>query len=315
MNPKDKPVKICLVDMNNGYANQSTRCFKRIVDAFTARIHELNPNLPVLFSHVQPRNKGELPELDTDIVLSSGGPGSPFDGWEDAWSVGYRKYLDYIIEQNALSPEDSPKLFAVCYSFELACEHLGVAKMKLRRDGTKFGIMPAYITTLGQQMPYLFPFGDRIFAFENRDWEAVDFDEGRLRELGGTLLARESRPGLHDKGEAVVAINFSPGITGTQFHPEADRRGVLTWVNNPEQAARFKKVYGELTYDRMVKTVENPRRVARTFSLLIPTWLTLQFNRLSGPRHYKAIDAPEQDMSAFNNDGAENADKSPEAAS
>lgn len=299
MNLKEKPVKICLIDMNNGVANQSTRCFRRIVDAFKGRIREMNPRLTVHFEHLQPRNLGELPDLDTDIILSSGGPGSPFDGWNEPWGTGYRALLDHIIEQNRVSPADSPKLFAVCYSFELACEHLGVARMQLRRDGTKFGVMPAYITSLGQQMPYLFPFADRLFAFENRDWEAVDLDEARLRELGGTLLARESRPGLSDKGEALVAFHFAPGITGTQFHPEADRQGVLTWVQNPEQAARFKKVYGELTYDRMVKTLDNPKRVARTFAMLIPTWLTLQFNRLAGARGYKALDAPEQDMESF----------------
>ena len=81
-------LKVCLVDMNNGVANQATRCFRRLVDGFSKRVREANPSLDVVFKHVQPRNLGELPDADTDLLLSSGGPGAPTDGYEDPWSTG-----------------------------------------------------------------------------------------------------------------------------------------------------------------------------------------------------------------------------------
>ena len=90
-------VRVCLVDMNNGVANQATRCFRRIVDAFGKRVRETNPTLELVFKHVQPRNLGELPSHDDDLVLSSGGPGSPFDGYDDPWCTGYRAFLDWVV--------------------------------------------------------------------------------------------------------------------------------------------------------------------------------------------------------------------------
>ncbi len=51
-------------------------------------------------------------------------------------------------------------------------------------------------TPEGQRHPLLTAFGDRLFAFEHRNWEAVDLDEPLLRKLGGALLARESRDGV-----------------------------------------------------------------------------------------------------------------------
>src|SRR5437764_800046 len=92
------PLRICLVDMNNGVANQATRCFRRITDAFTKRVKLANPGIDVTFRHVQPRNLGELPEGEPDIVLSSGGPGDPSDGFDDPWCTGFRKFLDDALE-------------------------------------------------------------------------------------------------------------------------------------------------------------------------------------------------------------------------
>ena len=142
-------------------------------------------------------------------------------------------------------------------------------------------------------------FADRLFAFENRFWEAVEPDEARMRELGTRILARESRPGKSDKGTGLMGLDFAPGICGTQYHPEADRQGVMTWVNNPETAEEFKKVYGEPLYKRMVKTVDDPQRVARTFALQIPGWLTERFNIIAAVRGLKPLTPPIQRMDEF----------------
>src|SRR5258706_9975764 len=132
---------VCLVDMNNGVPNQATRCFKSIVESFRKHVATTNPDLDVQLAHVQPRNLGELPPDNVDLMLSSGGPGSPFDGYEDAWCTGYRKVLDRITDANRKSPEHSPKALLVCHSFELGILHFGVGQMQ-RRSSLKFGLMP-----------------------------------------------------------------------------------------------------------------------------------------------------------------------------
>ncbi|MEW5855646.1 MAG: hypothetical protein AB2A00_43125 [Myxococcota bacterium] len=290
-------LKLCLVDMNNGVANEATRCFRRISDAFQARVRAANPRLETSLKHVQPRNLGELPGEDMDLVLSSGGPGSPYDGYEDPWCTGYRKFVDSVIERSLQRAATAPGLLVVCHSFEIVVSHLQVAKLQ-PRDKRKFGVMPAYMTPEGMRSPLLSPFGDRLFAFEHRNWEAVDLDEKRLRELGGQLLARESRDGV-SKGRGLMAFKFAPGVEGTQFHPEADRAGVVAWINKPDMAAAFKDAYGDYTYEQMIDTLADPTRLARTFALLIPGWLTREFNRLAAARGWQPLGPPVQDMTEF----------------
>ena len=292
------PLRLCLVDMNNGVANEATRCFRRLFDGFVHRVRAVNPDLPVTFKHVQPRNLGELPEENADLVLSSGGPGSPHDGFEDPWCVGYRKFLDGVLETNLRAPEGAPQVFVVCHSFEIAINHFKVAEMT-KREQLKFAIMPAYPTEEGMADPLFAPFGERLFVWEHRRWQAVNMNERRLDALGGKLLCRESRPGRTDKGEAVVGFRFAPGIVGTQFHPEADRPGVMAWINRPEHAADLRDAYGNALYERMIKTLDDPTRLARTYALLIPTWLQHSFNQLARVRGLKPIAPPEQDMREF----------------
>jgi GMP synthase-like glutamine amidotransferase len=292
-------LKICYVDMCNGVANQAGRCFRRLVDGLKARAVAANPGLEFSFTHVQPRNLGELPKRDADLVLSSGGPGSPFDGYEDPWCTGYRDFLDFVVEKNTKDAAHAPKVLAVCHSFELATIHFKVAQMVLRPAGRKFGVMPAYPTPDGLKSLLFAPFGDRLFVWEHRHWEAIDLDQKRLDELGGKLLARESRPERTDKGTALLAFDFAPGIVGTQFHPEADRQGLMVWVYSEEQATEFKKVYGEALYQRMIKTLDDPTRVARTFALFVPGWLTDRFNGWAKVQGLATLPPPNQDLTEF----------------
>jgi GMP synthase-like glutamine amidotransferase len=290
-------LKLCLVDMNNGVKNEATRCFKRLFESFTLAVREANPGLDVRLRHVQPRNLGELPGQDADLILSSGGPGSPFDGYEDPWCTGYRHFLDSVVERNLQAPGQAPGVFVVCHSFEIAVNHFQVATMS-KREALKFGVFPSYPTEVGQRTLFE-AFGDRLFTWEHRSWEALDLDVRRLSELGGKLLATESREGGVDKGQAVTALHFAPGIVGTQFHPEADRPGVIAWINRSEHAAALRDAYGNSLYERMMKTLADPTRLGKTFALLIPGWLTRRFNRLADERGLRPIAPPVEDMRQF----------------
>ncbi len=292
------PLRVCLVDMNNGVTNQATRCFRRLVDAFSTRVRAKNPDLEISFKHVQPRNLGELPAEDEDLVLSSGGPGSPFDGYDEPWCTGYRAFLDRVVEENVARPATAVKVFVVCHSFELAVVHFKVAEMR-KRSSLKFGLMPAYMTSEGEQTDYLRPFGYRLFCWEHRNWEAVNLDTARLAKLGGALLSRETAEGGAYKGDALLGLRFAPGIDGTQFHPEADKPGVMNWIERPEHKVAVQDAYGAVLYERMVKSLGNPDRLAKTFALVIPGWLTTRFNTLARERGYEPIGAPVQDMAEF----------------
>lgn len=293
-----RTLKLCLVDMNNGVANEATRCFRRLFDAFHRKVTAVNPGLEISFRHVQPRNLGELPARDVDLVLSSGGPGAPTDGYDEPWCTGYRHFLDHVVERTLAAPLRAPAALVVCHSFEITVTHFAVARME-RRDALKFGVFPAYPTAVGREHPLFAAFEDRLFTWEHRRFEAVDLDERRLRELGGEVLATESRDGGTDKGQSLLGFDFAPGVCGTQFHPEADRPGVLAWIHRVEHAEAVREAYGDHLYERMIKTLEDPSRLARTYALFIPGWLARRFNALALDRGLHPIAPPEQDMAAF----------------
>jgi homoserine O-succinyltransferase len=179
-----QPLRLCLIDMNNGVANEATRCFRRIFETFQKQVLAANPGLPITFRHVQPRNLGELPTDDMDLVLSSGGPGAPTDGYEDPWCTGYRRFLDQVVDASIQDPARAPAAFVVCHSFEITVQHFAVATMA-RRETLKFGVFPAYVTREGQNSVLFRPFDDgRLFTWEHRRFEAIDLDERRLAALG-----------------------------------------------------------------------------------------------------------------------------------
>ena len=291
-----RPFRLCIVDMNDGHVNQAMRCFRTIASRFFKRVTHANPAVRCELVEVSPRNtEDDIPPAD--LYLSSGGPGSPFDGDGKEWVNRYYRFLDNVVDAADDGGPEQQALFAVCYSFEMIIRHFKVATMAPRSE-RKFGVMPVYMTDEGQEHPLTSPFADRLFAFEHRNWEAVGLDESALARHGGTLLARESRDGF-SKGEALMAFDFAPGVEGVQFHPEADRPGVMAWVARPDQAAAFKEAYGITTYERMVKTVDDPMRLARTFALMIPGFLTRRFNLLAKKQGWVPLDPPIHDRAAF----------------
>jgi homoserine O-succinyltransferase len=287
---RPRPFRLCIVDMNDGHVNQAMRCYRLIASRFFQRVREANPDVPCQLVEVSPRNTEDDIPRDCDLYVSSGGPGSPYDGDGKRWVDRYYRYLDDIVDAAEDGGPDQKALFAICYSFEMVVRHFKIAEVKPRAE-RKFGVMPVYMTSEGQEHPLLAPFADRLFAFEHRNWEAIDLDTRRLAALGGQLLARESRDGV-SKGRAVLGVDVTSGIEAVQFHPEADRAGVVSWVSRPDQAAAFKATYGETTYAAMLRTLDDPRRLARTFALVIPGWLARKFNLAAPDRGYNPIAPP-----------------------
>jgi homoserine O-succinyltransferase/O-acetyltransferase len=282
--------------MNNGHVNQAMRCLRGIVSNFFDHVRKHNPGLPCVLGEVSPRDTGAVVPADYDLYLSSGGPGSPYEGDGMPWVTEYGTFLDGLVNDASRGGADQRALFAICYSFEMVIRHFRVAAVVPRTD-RKFGVMPIYTTPEGQEHPLLKPFGDRLFAFEHRSWEAVDLDDHKLSALGGKLLARESRDGI-SKGRAILGLDVTAGVEAVQFHPEADRPGVMNWVARPEQAAAFKATYGELTYQAMLRTLDDPRRLARTYAIVIPGWMSRRFNMLAPSRGYAELSPPSENLTA-----------------
>ena len=62
-------------------------------------------------------------------------------------------------------------------------------------------------------------------------------------------------------------------------------------------AAAFKATYGEFTYQAMLRTLDDPKRLARTYALVIPGWLARKFNEIAMFRDYIELPPPSEDVS------------------
>lgn len=285
------PVRVCLIDMNAGVKNEAIRCLHATMAIFERQLRFANPDVPIALTVVSPRDKADPIPAGHDIYLSSGGPGSPFDSEGTPWGAAYGTFLDSVYEAHDKGREDAPGLMPICYSFELIVMHFRVARL-VKRTEKKFGVQPQYTTEAGRSHPLLAMFKDRIFAFEHRNWDALDPDAKTLRSLSGAVLAAESRPELHDKGESITSVHIGPGIESTLFHPEADRAGIRVWIDKPEAEAEFKEAYGNLTHERMMRTIAHPERIDRAHKEVIPGFLRRHVNRLAPLRGWDPIPEP-----------------------
>jgi hypothetical protein len=73
MNP-NKKIKIAILDLYEGFANQGMRCIHQIINDWAK-----GNNYTVQTDVFDVRLKLELPDLSYDVFISSGGPGSPLE--------------------------------------------------------------------------------------------------------------------------------------------------------------------------------------------------------------------------------------------
>jgi hypothetical protein len=79
----------------------------------------------------------------------------------------------------------------------------------------------------------------------------------------------------------------------------------MNWISRPEQAAAFKATYGEVTYQAMLRTLDDPKRLARTYALVIPGWLARKFNEIAMFRDYVELPPPSEDIAAAFKEGGD----------
>ncbi|ADB37365.1 type 1 glutamine amidotransferase [Spirosoma linguale] len=266
-------VKIAVLDMNNNHANEGMRCILHII-----RNVQGNDNAELVFDVFDVRANNELPDLDYDIYISSGGPGSPMAS-SDEWESRYFELIDQIFDWNAHN--DRKKfVFLICHSFQLVVRHLGLGLLS-RRKSTSFGIFPVHKTDEGDSETLLESLPDPFFAVDSRDYQITSPDADRMTEMGAEILCLEKiRPHvLLDR--AVMAMRFSPEIIGTQFHPEADNEGMLRYFLQPEKRNHIVLNFGQEKYDDMVSYLQDPDKIPLTESVILPGFLRQAIRSLS----------------------------------
>jgi len=261
-----KDIRIALVDMNNNHVNQGFRNIKEISEAFQKSCEE-----NVIIKTFDVRFKDEMPDIkDFDIFISSGGPGNPHrEGLE--WEERYAHFLDSVLEHNQYN-EDKKYLFLICHSFQLASIHWKLGNICKRRSYS-FGVMPIHKTEDGEQEFLFKNLQDPFYAVDSRAYQFIEPDMDRFDELGMKITAIEkSRPHINLE-RAVMAVRFSDEIFGTQFHPEADPKGMIENLKDEKNKLAMIENFGMEKYLETVDRIDDEDKIILTRSQILPRFL------------------------------------------
>lgn len=261
-----KDIRIALIDMNNNHVNQGFRNIKEISEAFQESSEE-----NVIIETFDLRFRNEMPKIeDFDIFISSGGPGDPHrEGLE--WEDRYAGFLDAVLEHNKYN-EDKKYLFLICHSFQLASIHWKLGNICKRRSYS-FGVMPVHKTEEGDQEFLFKNLKDPFYAVDSRAYQFIEPDMDRLNELGMKIVAIEkSRPHIHLE-RAVMAVRFSDEIFGTQFHPEADPKGMIENLKDEKNKTAMIENFGMEKYLETVDRIDDEDKIILTRGQILPRFL------------------------------------------
>lgn len=259
--------------MNNGFPNQGMRGIQELLRSYTKQ-NELN----LTYDLFDLRQKGEIPGTDYDIYISSGGPGSPFDGEGEKWEHDFFTLLDSIETFNAQN-EHKKHVFLICHSFQLACRKYGLGTVTKRKSNA-FGIFPVSLTENGKHEEVFNGLPDPFYSVDSRDWQVIKPDEATFAAKGAQILAIEKERPHVALERCIMAIRFSEQIIGTQFHPEADPIGMKMYLSQEEKKTAITNNHGEEKYHDMLNSLEDPNRITLTQSIILPNFLTLAINTL-----------------------------------
>lgn len=252
---------MAILDMNNNYENMGIASIKRIADRFAVVDYEV----------FDVRHKKEIPGLDFDIYISSGGPGDPLE-FEGGWEKEYYTLIDQIWAQNQ-SGESKKFVFFICHSFQMICHHLEIGKVMLR-DKESFGIVPVDKTDAGEKEPLFMELNDPFYGADFRKYEVVFPDIAKLNQLGATITAIEKTEAESTAKKALMAIRFSDAWFGTQFHPEAHPDGMLMYLRRRDKKEMILKTYGSNTYEEMMHNAIHPDRLTITRDHILPGFIS-----------------------------------------
>ena len=92
---RKRAVKVAILDLYEGVANQGMRCIRNILIEW-AEMHDI-----LLYAkEYDVRLKNELPDTSYDIYISSGGPGDPLTSRYEDWDIGWCRWLDSMERWN-----------------------------------------------------------------------------------------------------------------------------------------------------------------------------------------------------------------------
>ncbi len=270
-----RSVKVAILDLYAGVANQGMRCIRTILSEWAA-----TNELDLHSDEFDVRLKNELPDTSYDIYISSGGPGDPLLSRFEDWDIAWCRWLDKMKRWNS-NPSKSQKkyIFFICHSFQLASRYFNVGLVS-KRKSTAFGVFPIHMLEGGIDEPVFDGLRDPFYGVDSRDHQVIQPNHELLTEMGAKILCIEkSRPHVPYE-RAIMGIRFNDSMIGTQFHPEADAPGMSMYLQTEEKRKTVIESHGEDKLRSMLEHLEDPDKIVWTYSHILPNFLNESIEQL-----------------------------------
>jgi homoserine O-succinyltransferase/O-acetyltransferase len=263
-----KCIRVAILDLYDGVANQGMRCIREILNQYSDQT-----SLDITWDEFDVRRKNEIPDMSYDIFISSGGPGSPLESIGSDWEKVYFNWLNQVEHWNHRKNRSHKKyVFFICHSFQLACRHYNVGNV-CKRKSTAFGVFPVHLLSAGKHEIVFDGMKDPFYSVDSRDYQVIEPDKTRLHQMGAQVLAIEKERPHVDLERPVMAVRFNDYMIGTQFHPEADAVGMSMYLQTEEKKKTVIENYGEHKWKSMIEHLNDPDKILHTYSHILPNFL------------------------------------------
>jgi GMP synthase-like glutamine amidotransferase len=267
----DKLIRIAILDLYDGVVNQGIDALFQLIDTIKSE-----KSHPIEVTRFDVRKKHEIPGMDFDIYISSGGPGSPIDT-SQSWEKDYFHWLYSVTKHNEDSAGQAKKfVFFICHSFQLACRHFNLAHVS-KRSKNAFGIYPVELTTSGKTDNNFSGLSNPFWVVDSRDYQATLPDIAQFEKSGASILATELGK---TEEKALMAIRFNPFMIGTQFHPEANDVGLNKYMNNDVSKSKILAEHGIEVWNETIHKLKDPEGIRKTYSTIIPRFILQAIDHL-----------------------------------
>jgi homoserine O-succinyltransferase len=265
---KKHKLRIAVLDLYDGAANEGMRCIRTIVKQFGE-----STGTEIVLDEFDVRVKKQTPGLSYNIYISSGGPGSPLESLGSEWENVYFNWLKQIETWNNNSDNPQKKyVFFICHSFQLICRHYNIANV-CKRKSTAFGVFPVHLLKDGKKEPVFEGMKDPFYSVDSRDYQVIEPNHSVLKKTGAIILAIEKERPHVALERAIMAIRFNEYMIGTQFHPEADAMGMSMYLQKEEKMKTVIENYGVEKWRSMIEQLNDPDKIMFTYAHILPNFL------------------------------------------
>jgi len=269
-------IKTAVIDLYNNEENLGIGAIEELLTDFDGKI----TGQALSYQTFETRYKEEIPDLSFDIFISSGGPGSPFEGEGTIWEKKYFNLLEKIWNHNQ-NNQRKKYIFFICHSFQMMCRFFNLGEVT-KRNSRSFGIFPVHKTEEGMTDLILKDLSEPFFAADFRWWQVTQPNKKVIQELSAEILALEKlRPHLNYE-RAMMAIRITPEIVGVQFHPEAHPEGMRYHYQKEKIKQKVIEDHGERKYVEILEKLEDPEKVALTQKTVLPSFIESAVRNLRG---------------------------------